>query len=204
MEIRPVTPELWDDLVALAERPGPRGGGSTLGACWCTAWRERLPSRSGRKALLQDLVESGSVPGLLLYKDDEPVGWVSLGPRDSFGALMRSRLYGPHVSEPDVWSLVCFYLDPRHRGQGLSDSLLQAAIAHAREHEAAALEVYPKAVMPEWRAHGGNGSRLAEMDDFMGRLPAYARSGFGKVRTAGKRQVMRLELRRPGAPAPGG
>jgi GNAT superfamily N-acetyltransferase len=77
-----------------------------------------------------------------LAADGRAVGWVSLGPREDFDRLERSRVR-PRLDGLAVWSIVCFVVARRARRQGIGGQLLDAAIAFAREHGAPALEAYP-------------------------------------------------------------
>ena len=82
--IHPVTADRWDDLAAVL---GPSGGD---GGCWDMFWRltateYAASSRARNRGLLRELVEGGEVPaGLLAYRDGEPAGWVSVGPRTAY------------------------------------------------------------------------------------------------------------------------
>lgn len=96
---------------------------------------------ANRQALL-DLVTSGIVPGLLAYDDARPIGWCSLGPREGFARLARSRILKP-VDDAPVWSIVCFFVDRDFRHMGVSRRLLEAAKSWARRHDADILEGYP-------------------------------------------------------------
>ncbi len=124
---------------------------------------------------MHDLVRGGDEPGLLAYQDGQPVGWVSIGPRESFGHLTRSRRYGPTEDEPGVYAVVCFYVHASARRQGLEAVLLDAALELARERGARAVEAYPH-----------------ERPDYMGHREVYERRGFQRVRDAAPRVVMRL------------
>jgi GNAT superfamily N-acetyltransferase len=77
-----------------------------------------------------------------LAKDGRAVGWVSLGPREDFERLERSRVR-PRLDDIAVWSIVCFVVAKRARRQGVGAQLLDAAIDFARQHGAPALEAYP-------------------------------------------------------------
>ena len=137
MDIAPLTPERWPDLEQLF---GPRGA---YGGCWCM-WN-RLTNRefeatSGdeKREMLRSILDD-RVPGLLAYKDGLPIGWVSLGPREEFGRIQRSRVTKAFDDVP-VWSIVCFMIDRHHRGSGVGTALLEAAVAYARAHGARAIE----------------------------------------------------------------
>jgi hypothetical protein len=75
-------------------------------------------SAEERRAGLKGLVDSGQIPGILAYAGDEPVAWVSLGPREAFPPLERSRTL-VRVDQQPVWSIICFFVAKPHRRQGL-------------------------------------------------------------------------------------
>lgn len=82
----------WSDLEALFDRPG----GSIVRGCWCMFYRRSgtgsgdISASAGNKQQLRRLVQQGTVPGLVGYLDDVPVGWISLGPRADYPKLRRS------------------------------------------------------------------------------------------------------------------
>jgi GNAT superfamily N-acetyltransferase len=188
LRIEPVTPQRWDDLVELFERPGPRGGTPTPGSCWCMAYRGNGPSRAVRKAAMRDLVERGDEPGLLAYLDDVPMGWVAVAPREDHVGIARSRTLRPRDTDTGVFSITCFYVDPTARGEGLSSALLDAAVEHASSRGGAIVEAYPKAAVAE---HAKDGGSAEQGFSFMGRPGAYERRGFTHHRDAGARVVVR-------------
>jgi ribosomal protein S18 acetylase RimI-like enzyme len=181
VDLRPLTPERWPDLVELFERRGPRGGHRNTPAygCWCMWWRDRsLPHGERKKRALEALVREGREPGLLAYEDGSAVGWVSVAPREQYGVLLRSPQYRPHDSDEDVWSIVCFAIDRPAQRRGLLPELLRGAVAHAFARGAGAVEAY---------AHNAN------RGDYMGHVDLYQDAGFVPVRSASKRTVVRLE-----------
>ncbi|MGH2347883.1 MAG: GNAT family N-acetyltransferase [bacterium] len=190
IEVHPLTPKRWNDLVGLFGRPG----GSIVRGCWCMYYR-----RSGtagwapdaNKRAMKALVDSGKVPGLIGYRDGRPIGWISLGPRADYLKLARSPVMKP-VDDKPVWSIVCSFVDARERGKGVAEALLKAAIAYARSQGATLLEAYP--VDKPQPSH----------PDFMwfGAKRMYDRAGFKEVARRKKtRPVMRRALR-PGAGHP--
>jgi len=82
---------------------------------------------------MKAIVDSGEVPGLIAYLDNEPVGWCSVGPRNRFSALERSRIL-KRVDDRPVWSVVCFFIARPFRRQGVSAALLRAAVEYVREN----------------------------------------------------------------------
>jgi GNAT superfamily N-acetyltransferase len=176
LDIRPATADRWPELATLFERPGLRGGRQSPSNCWCSVWRQPMRAPEENRDALRARVEAGEEPGLLAVADGEPVGWVSVGPREDFPVLCRSRDFGPLVAEEDVWVVTCFHVDPRHRRRGVAAALLAAAVAHATAGGAQAIEAFP-----------------ADPPDYKGRAAWFREAGFAPTRTSGKRTVMRLE-----------
>ncbi len=180
LEFHPVTPERWRDLEALFGEHGASSG------CWCMWWRltrAQFAQQAGQrnKEALKRIVDSGEVPGLLAYADGEPVAWCSVGPRDKFGALERSRTLKRIDDEP-VWSVVCFFVAKPFRGKGIMVPLLTAAVKYAREHGAEIVEGYP--VEPTKTLTGDSG--------YTGVASAFRKAGFMEVaRSSETRPIMR-------------
>jgi ribosomal protein S18 acetylase RimI-like enzyme len=142
------------------------------------------------RAVLADAAERDPAPGLIAYRARRVVGWVSLGPREDFVKLAHWKALAP-VDDRPVWSIVCFLVGRRDRGQGLADALLEAAIDHARANGATTLEAYP--------ADTGGG-RIPSPVAYNGTLSMFERAGFTIVarrtfnRTLPARPIVRLEL----------
>ena len=189
LEIRPLTPPRFRDLEKLFNGPG----GSQVRGCWCMFYRRSGPtvvpkgtSRSEHaRCSLKALVEAGTVPGLLGYRDGEPVGWISFGPREEFARLQRSPVMKP-VDDKPVWSVVCFYTAKRARGQRISEALLAGAIDYARSCGARLIEAYPV----------DRAKRSADDSMWFGCKAMYDRAGFAEVaRRKPMRPVVRKALR---------
>lgn len=183
LRVVPVTAERWTDMCTLFEQRGPRGGYRNVPAwgCWCMYWRDRsLGHGEPKKQAMERLVCGGREPGLLGYAGEEPVGWVSLGPREDFHALLRSPQYRPREEGGGdaVWSLVCFVVDRPAQRQGVAAALLDAAVEHAFARGASSLEAYP---------------HRSERTNYMGHVSLFERAGFRPVRETSKRVVMRRE-----------
>jgi GNAT superfamily N-acetyltransferase len=189
LDIRPLTPPRFRDLEALFNGPG----GSQVRGCWCMFYRRSgataIPKGMSRgeyaRASLKALVDQGCVPGLLGYRDGEPVGWVSLGPREEFAHLARSPVMKP-VDDKPVWSVVCFYSAKRVRGGGVAAAMLEGAIDFARGCGARLLEAYPV----------DRPQRCPDEAMWFGCKAMYDRAGFAEVaRRRPTRVVMRKALR---------
>jgi GNAT superfamily N-acetyltransferase len=188
LTIVPLTPERLDDLARLFDQPGdPKW-------CWCASFHVRRRAKgvapAANRAVLTERATRVPAPGLLAYRDDVVVGWVSLGPREDFEKLAHLKVLAP-VDERPVWSIVCFVVGRRERGPGLAGVLLDAAIDHARASGATTLEAYP--------ADTGGG-RIPSPVAYKGTLSMFERAGFTEVArrqasaNVAARPIVRLEL----------
>lgn len=182
--IEPLTPARWPDLEALFGERGAYGG------CWCMYWRLRASdwSRSTKatnQAGLRALVRAGPPPGLIAYVDGVPAGWVSVGPREAFPRIERSRTL-VRVDERLTWSVNCFFVAAPNRGTGLMQALLEAAVAHAQAHGAEIVEGYPRNPRRE---------PVGTMEGYVGISSVFQRAGFRKRRRRIRgRDVYRYQL----------
>jgi GNAT superfamily N-acetyltransferase len=136
------------------------------------------------RAELRALIDEGRAPGLLGYRGEEPVGWVSLAPREEFAKLKRSPIMKA-LDDREVWSVICFVVPSAHRGEGVARALLDGAIAWARQQGATLLEAYPV----------DKPGRSRDDTLWFGTKPMFDEAGFSEVaRRKPHRPVVRLEL----------
>ena len=203
LDIVPLTPARLPDLAALFGQGGdPRW-------CWCAYYRVRGVAATQRdervarnRAVLEeatrDLAGEGRGPGLVAYRAGQAVGWVSLGPREDYQRLEHSTVLR-RVDERPVWSIVCFVVARKARGQGIAAALLDAAVGYARQHGATLLEAYP--------VDTGR-RRIPSAYAFSGTLAMYERASFEVVAqrqfnaTSPIRPIVRRRIRGGGHPRP--
>ena len=183
-KVKPVTPPLWQDLETLFNHPGD------CRFCWCMWWRIKRKEfdqngAKGNREAMRSIVESGEVPGLLVYKEGKPVAWVSVGPREVFPVLDRSPVL-KRVDDQPVWSIVCFYIIEELREKGLTSYLILSAIEYARSKGCALIEGYP--ILSE-------NSRDPETSLFTGALSTFLKLGFQEaVRRSNVRVIVRYTV----------
>ena len=194
IDIRPLTPDRISDLAELFDQGGdPKW-------CWCSYFRVRgrdwtNATAKQNRAVLARAAEDGAgndrAPGLVAYDGDQPVGWVSVGPREDYERLAFSKVLAP-LDDTPVWSIVCFVVGRRSRGHGVAKALLEAAVAYARDHGATTLEGYPVEVAAS--------ERIPSANAYHGTLSMFERAGFtvAERRQANKvspvRPIVRLSL----------
>jgi GNAT superfamily N-acetyltransferase len=195
LDIRPLNGETWPALAALFEEGGdPKW-------CWCQFWRAAgfSPNNPDQKAInranLRAQADRPLAPGLVAIGLDgkyqgKAAGWVSLGPREDYERLERSRSR-PRLDPKPVWSIVCFTVARHARRQGVGAQLLEAAIAYAREHGAPTVEAYPVDTSV---------GKPTPPTLYTGTLSTFLRAGFevaGQVKSQQAtvvRSIVRLEL----------
>lgn len=175
---REVDKSLWPDFERLFEsRGGPK-------ACWCMVWRAtpeeaKRTDGASRKDAMAKRITAGVPVGLLGYIDEEPIAWCSVAPRSTY-----RRLVDDESSDEGIWSIACFFVVRRLRGQGMAQRIIKAAIEHARSRGATIVEAYP--VDPDSPSYR-----------FMGFVPVFERAGFCEVGRAGtRRYVMQLRIKK--------
>jgi len=167
--VKPLIGGRWGDLESLF------GANGACAGCWCMWWRQtRREYEQGRgernRRAFRAIVRAGPPPGLIAYDGDEPAGWCQVGPRADLPGLDRSRLLRP-VDDVPVWSISCLFVHRRHRRQGLTATLIEAARDHALAAGAPAVEAYP------WETD----ERKAGSTVYTGLAGTYRRLGFVEV-----------------------
>jgi GNAT superfamily N-acetyltransferase len=193
VRIEPLTSDRVADLATLF------GQGGDPKWCWCAYFRVRgrdwtnSTGAENRQILESAVAEQDHTPGLVAYDGDIAVGWVSLGPREDYERLAFSKVMAPLDDKP-VWSIVCFVVGRRSRGQGIAAALLDGAIEYARAHGATTLEGYPVDI--------ADGERIPSANVYHGTLAMFERAGFNVVArrqaspTAAARPIVRKTLRK--------
>lgn len=172
---REVTAGTWPDFERFFESRGcPK-------FCWCMLWRasprEAEQDSASRKAAMAKRIAAGTTVGLLGYLDEEPVAWCSVAPRSTY-----RRLVGDGSTDAGIWSIACFFVVRRLRGQGITQRIIAAAVGFAKARGASLVEAYPvDPGSPSYR--------------FMGFVSSFKAAGFREVGRAGtRRHVFQLQV----------
>jgi GNAT superfamily N-acetyltransferase len=185
LEYHPLAPDRWNDFEKLFGKRGAYGG------CWCMWWRcsrrefEKNQGEKNRLAM-KKLVDSGNIPGLMAYYEDNAIGWCSVAPREEYSALERSRVM-KRLDEEPVWSIVCFFIDKKFRDLGIGERLINAAVEYVRKNGGYIVEAYP--TYPKE-------NRLPPVSSFMGFPQLFERAGFTEcARPSRSRSIMRYYIK---------
>ncbi len=186
----------WDDIQTVF---GPRGEAHRCQCQWfqtpAADWRETNVDE--RMARLRAETGCGhprarTTSGLVAYLDGEPVGWCAVEPRSGYVRLSGSRVVWAERRDQDhaddgVWAVPCFVTRAGYRRRGISGVLLRAAVDHARNRAARALEGYPIVVRP--------GETVSWGELYVGSASTFAATGFREVsHPTTRRVVMRIDF----------
>jgi GNAT superfamily N-acetyltransferase len=180
------------DVVELTEDTWPLvedlfAANKTVSWCFCTWFMQThraLDDNDNREVLRARL---GSPIGLLAVSEGRPVGWVAVAPRAAYSRLAKSKVTAPVDPDlTDVWSVTCFFVHRDARRQGVTRTLLDAAVRYAADNGARALEGYPVDTEGEHRGSG---------DLYHGTLSLFTNAGFDLLERRGtRRALVRLAL----------
>ncbi|HET9203305.1 MAG TPA: GNAT family N-acetyltransferase [Acidimicrobiia bacterium] len=180
MTCLPLTPDRFHDMEVVF---GDRGVARN---CFCMHWRRPdggFGDERDNRDRFADVAAEGRPPGLIGYVEENPVGWVQVGPRHEFPTLDRSRLL-KRVDQIEPWSINCFVVRTGYRKRGVGAGLLTAAIAFAKHEGADVIEAYPV-----------DGPRSSAVDYFTGTLSMFDEHGFVElIRRNDSRPIVRLTV----------
>jgi GNAT superfamily N-acetyltransferase len=191
----PANEASWDDLRAIF---GMRGY-----AAYCQCQRFKIgphgwtaPTVAERMQRLEQETHAGypSAPrtsGLVAYLDGEPVGWCAIEPRTAYPRLPPARVAwmarGEDKDDESVWAVTCFATRAGFRRRGVTRVLAAAAVEHARQRGARAIEGYPMITEP--------GHEITWGETHVGTRSIFEAAGFAQVHRATlRRVVMRIDF----------
>jgi GNAT superfamily N-acetyltransferase len=176
----PLTADRFGDMETVF---GERG---VARRCFCMHWRRPdggYQDERDNRDRFADIATQGPPPGLIGYIDNDPRGWVQVGPRGDFPTLGRSRLFKP-VDDLEPWTINCFVVRSGARKQGIGRGLLEAAIEYAKNQGARVIEAYPV-----------DGERSSVVDYFTGTVGMFREHGFVEIiRRNNTRPIVRLTV----------
>jgi GNAT superfamily N-acetyltransferase len=129
--IRPLDASMWDAFAELVER-----NNGIFGGCWCIGYHPECGQKGiSYRAVKEDRVRTGRAhAALVLDEDGAAQGWCQYGSPEELPGIKHKREYDKDAPPRPDWRITCFYVDKKHRGQGIARAALEGAldqIAHA-------------------------------------------------------------------------
>ena len=101
-------------------------------------WSARTASQNRARAC--ERIQASQMQGYLGYVDGSPVGWCNAAPRKLLHALHDE----PIPDAEQVGAIICFLVEPTHRGRGVARQLLEAACDGLRQQGLRVAEGNPR------------------------------------------------------------
>lgn len=138
IEVVSASGDTWHDVEHLFGRAGASNG------CWCQYWilgadYTRRERSQNQRDLSQQIRDRNA--GLVAYRDGEAVGWARFTPRSELDWLL-DRFSTYDFGPEDAWSLSCFFVARKARGEGVMTQLIEFASRWGRDHDTV-IEGYP-------------------------------------------------------------
>ena len=187
-----LTQRTWPDFVRLFSQ----GGGWDFCACMLfqrgcqpigKQYRGRAATHAKNLADKEDLVRDGQAHGILVYADDEPVGWCEYGPIAELPLPGAKRLESKveRASPISEWRIPCFVTHKNYRRRGVAGVALAAAVEAIGRQGGGWVEATPiVGSHPAGRYHQivrAHGRDSDQMQEFLANWPYHDVPGVGPV-----------------------
>jgi GNAT superfamily N-acetyltransferase len=140
---RLLAPDTWDDFARLVE-----ANNGVWGGCWCMGFHaDGLTREPGRnRAAKLEHVRAGTVHQVLVYADDECIGWCQFGSPLEIATIKNPKRYATGLVDLPDWRIGCMFTGKGHRGTGVARVAVSAALDAMRAAGGGVVEAYPEQV----------------------------------------------------------
>ncbi len=149
---QPLDPSTWAAFAELVER-----NNGVFGGCWCMGGYPEGLSRidpEENRANKHRRVHEGGAHAALVFDEERCVqGWCQYGDPEELARVKHRRAYEQEPPPRPDWRIQCFFVDPRHRGQGIARAALEGALAQIAQHGGGRVEAISE-VTTGRKAHG--------------------------------------------------
>jgi ribosomal protein S18 acetylase RimI-like enzyme len=194
IEIRKLTPDQTEAYVRFFDTT-PHSDNMDDHKCYCVCWcnddseGRDFSSRERRRDWAIQYVQGNNIQGYLAYCDDEVVGWCNANTKaDCLKCLSWRMFMGSIPTEEStrgikVKSIFCFAIAPKMKRKGIAKRLLERVCQDAAKDGFDLVEAYP------------NKTFIDEVEDFMGPIELFRKSGFTVHYETEQKVVMRKQLK---------
>lgn len=146
----PLDGSTWDAFAELMER-----NNGVFGGCWCIGFHPERGQRGlDHRAAKEDRVRTDRAHAALVFDDRGLAqGWCQFGSPEELPNIKHRRVYDKEPPPLPDWRITCFYVDTKHRGQGIARAALGGALDQIAERGGGLVEAIPE-VTAGRQAHG--------------------------------------------------
>ncbi|HEU5354607.1 MAG TPA: GNAT family N-acetyltransferase [Actinocrinis sp.] len=123
--VRPLDASTWPAFAELVER-----NNGVFGGCWCMGFHAKSAEQGAdNRALKEERVRTDRAHAALVLDEDAVAqGWCEYGSPDELPSIKHRREYDKDAPPLPDWRITCFYVDKRHRSQGVARAALRGAL----------------------------------------------------------------------------
>jgi ribosomal protein S18 acetylase RimI-like enzyme len=171
---RPLDASTWDAFAELVER-----NNGVFGGCWCIGFHlDRGQKETDHRAAKEDRVRTGRAHAALVFDDNGAAqGWCQFGSPAELPGIKHRREYDKDAPPLPDWRITCFYVDTKHRGQGVARAALEGALGQIAEAGGGLVEAIPEVT---------TGRQAAGRFLFSATVELFEQYGFARRRQVGK------------------
>ena len=173
--IRPLDASTWAAFAELVER-----NNGVFGGCWCMGFHPE-PSRTRHSFPARFCAawvrEGRAHAALVIDEDGSAQGWCQYGSPEELPGIKHRREYAKAAPPAPDWRITCFYVDKKHRGQGIARAALEGALGQIAQLGGGRVE----AISEVTAGREAQGRFL-----FTGTVELFEQNGFTRVRQVGK------------------
>lgn len=147
---RPLDASTWDAFAELVER-----NNGIFGGCWCIGFHpERGQKGISHRAAKEERVRTDRAHAALVFDSDGVAqGWCQYGSPEELPKIKHRREYEKDAPPLPDWRITCFYVDTKHRGQGIARVALAGALTQIADAGGGLVEAIPEVTVGR-EAHG--------------------------------------------------
>ena len=174
LTVRPLDDSTWDAFAELVER-----NNGIFGGCWCIGYHLEPGDRgTDYRAAKEARVRTGRAHASLVFDDSGVAqGWCQYGSPAELPNIKHRREYDKGAPPVPDWRITCFYVDKRHRGQGVARTALEGALDQIAQAGGGVVEAIPEVTA---------GREAPGRFLFSATVELFEQYGFARVRQVGK------------------
>ena len=173
--IRPLDASTWAAFAELVDR-----NNGIFGGCWCMGYHpeaSRTDAAQNRAGKERRVREGRAHASLVIDENGSAQGWCQYGSPGELPDIKHKREYDKDPPPPPDWRITCFFVDRKHRGQGIARAALEGALDQIAHLGGGLVEAISE-VTADREAQG----RFL----FSATVELFEQNGFARVRRVGK------------------
>ncbi len=135
-----LNPSTWARFAELVER-----NNGIFGGCWCIGWHPECGQQNiSHRQVKEDRVRTGRAHAALVIDEcGAAQGWCQYGSAEELSNIKHKRKYDQAAPPVPDWRIACFYVDPKHRAQGIARAALGGALDQIADAGGGVVEAIP-------------------------------------------------------------